>query len=145
MTANELPLRVASHFDGAGIARGFMPRSDYLLLMLALTIGVPLLMAAVTAIVPRLVPIDKLRLPNRDYWLAPERRAATLAGLATSGLGMASIVALFLIALHLLVVAANRQTPPRLDSTLIWLLVGALLVSMLGWQFLRWRRFRIPD
>jgi hypothetical protein len=57
---------------------------------------------------------------------------------------MASIVVVFLIALHLLVIAANRQTPPRLDSTLIWLLVGALLVSTIAWQFLRWRRFRVP-
>ncbi len=144
LTANLLPTHVASHFDSAGVARGFMARSDYLLFMLAMTLGVPLLIAATTALLPRLVPVDKLRLPNRDYWLAPERRDATLAGLTTSGLGMASIVAAFLIALHLLVIAANRQTPPRLDSTLIWLLVGALLVTTVGWQFLRWRRFRLP-
>jgi len=109
-----------------------------------MTIGVPLLIAATTALLPRLVPVDKLRLPNRDYWLAPERRDATLAGLTTSGLGMASIVAAFLIAVHVMVIVANRQLPPRLDSTTLWFLVGALVVSSVLWQFLRWRRFKVP-
>jgi len=144
LTANLLPPQVASHFDAAGVARGFMARSDYLLFMLAMTIGVPLLIAATTALLPRLVPVDKLRLPNRDYWLAPERRDATLAGLTTSGLGMASIVAAFLIAVHVMVIVANRQLPPRLDSTTLWFLVGALVVSSVLWQFLRWRRFKVP-
>jgi len=34
--------------------------------------------------------------------------------------------------------------PPRLDSTTLWFLVGALVVSSVLWQFLRWRRFKVP-
>jgi hypothetical protein len=144
LTANQLPLRVASHFDAAGIANGFMGRSDYLMFMLALTLGIPLLIVFFTALVPRFVPIDKLKLPNRDYWLSPGRRDATMASLATSGLGMGCIVTVFLIAVHFMVVAANARTPPRLDSALLWMLVGALVVAVVLWQFLRWRRFKVP-
>ena len=132
------------HFSAGGIASGFMARSDYVLFMLAMTLGVPLLIAVFTVLVPWLVPIDKLRLPNRDYWLTPERRQETMSALATSGLGMASIVAAFLIAVHLLVITANQQLPPRLDNTTLWLLVGALVVASVFWQFLRWRRFKVP-
>lgn len=144
LTAPLLPPQVASHFGAEGIASGFMARSDYVVFMLAMTLGVPLLIAVFTVLVPWLVPTDKLRVPNRDYWLAPERRQATMAALATSGLGMASIVAVFLIAVHLLVIAANRQLPPRLDSTTLWFLVGALVVASIFWQILRWRRFKVP-
>ena len=144
LTANLLPEQVASHFGSGGVASGFMARSDYLLFMLVMTLGIPLLIAVFTVLVPWLVPIDKLRVPNRDYWLSPERRQATMAGLATSGLGMASIVALFLIAVHLLIISANRQAPPHLDSATLWALVGALVVASVFWQFLRWRRFKVP-
>ncbi|MEO8740660.1 MAG: DUF1648 domain-containing protein [Casimicrobiaceae bacterium] len=144
LTANQLPAQVASHFGAGGVANGFMARSDYLLFMLAMTLGVPLSIALFTVLVPWLVPADKLRMPHREYWLAPERRQATMAALATSGLGMASIVAAFLIAVHLLVIAANRQTPPHLDSATLWTLVGALVVASVFWQFLRWRRFKVP-
>ena len=144
LTAHLLPAQVASHFSAGGIGSGFMARSDYVLFMLAMTLGVPLLIAVFTVLVPWLVPIDKLRLPNRDYWLTPERRQETMSALATSGLGMASIVAAFLIAVHLLVITANQQLPPRLDNTTLWLLVGALVVASVFWQFLRWRRFKVP-
>jgi uncharacterized membrane protein len=143
-TSGQLPVRVASHFDAAGFANGFMPRADYLLFMLVLTLGVPLLVVFASVVVPRIAPA-MLKLPTRDYWLAPERRDQTYATLATSGFVMASIIACFLIALHFLVLSANSQTPPRLDNALMWALIALLIVSLLTWQWLSWRRFHKPQ
>jgi len=143
-TSGQLPARVASHFDAAGLANGFMPRGDYLLFMLVLTLGVPLLVAFVSVVVPRIAPAT-LKLPARDYWLAPERRDQTYATLSTAGFVMASIIACFLIALHFLVLSANGQTPPRLDNVLMWALIALLIVSLLTWQWFCWRRFHNPQ
>ena len=140
-TSGQLPIRVASHFDAAGLANGFMPRADYLLFMLVLTLGVPLLIVVVGVVVPRLAP-GMVKLPARDYWLAPERRDQTYATMATSGFVIASIIACFLIAVHFLVVSANSQTPPRLDNVLMWALIALLIACLLTSQLFSWRRFR---
>jgi uncharacterized membrane protein len=143
-TSKQLPARVASHFDAAGLANGFMPRGDYLLFMLVLTLGVPLLVVVVSVVAPRIAP-GTLKIPARDYWLAPERRDDTYATVATSGFVTASIIAGFLIALHFLVLSANSQTPPRLDNMLMWGLIALLIVSLLTWQWFCWRRFHKPQ
>ena len=73
VTSRHLPARVASHFDGQGFANGFMPREDYLLLMTALGLGIPLLLVLVLVVLPYFMP-TRLRIPSRDYWIAPARR-----------------------------------------------------------------------
>lgn len=139
-TSGQLPARVASHFDAAGLANGFMPRGEYLLFMLVLTLAVPVLVAFVSVVIPRIAP-SMLKIPRRDYWLAPERRHEAYATLATSGFLMASIIACFLIALHFVLMSANNRTPPRLDAVLMWALIALLIVSLVTCQLLCWRRF----
>jgi hypothetical protein len=95
---------------------------------------------ALPRISPRLV-----RIPAREYWLAQERRAVTHASIATSGFVIASLVAAFMIAVHLLVVEANQRMPPRLDTSTMWMLIAVLVAGALGWQFLLRRRFRPPQ
>ena len=73
VTAERLPPRVASHFNFEGFANGSMPRDDYLLLMLLLTMVVPAVIVALNVVLPRVAP-RLVRIPARDYWLAPERR-----------------------------------------------------------------------
>ena len=43
MTSGQLPIRVASSFNGQGSATAFMLRENYMLLMTALGLGLPLL------------------------------------------------------------------------------------------------------
>ena len=143
-TADQLPARVASHFNFEGLADGTMLRSDYLLLMSFLTLAVPLLLVALHVVLPRIAP-SFVRLPARDYWLAAERRSATRASIAASGLVIASVVAAFMVALNLLVVVANGRTPPRLDIALLWTLVAILVGASLACQFFLRKRFQPPQ
>lgn len=143
-TSDRLPARVASHFDLAGHANGYRPRDDYLILMLLLTFGVPLLVVALNIVLPRVAP-GLLRIPARDYWLAPDRRNETCESIATSGFVIACAVTVFMIALHLLVVEANSRTPPRVDNAMLWTLVCVLIVGGAAWQLFRWRRFQRPQ
>jgi uncharacterized membrane protein len=140
-TADSLPAVVATHFDLAGHVNGTMSRPGYLLFISLMQFGLPLLVIALNVVLPRFVP-RLARIPARDYWLAPERREETLASIASFGGLLACLIAAFLIALHLLLVEANAQTPPRIDNELLWLLIGVMIVATLIWQLLRWQRFR---
>jgi uncharacterized membrane protein len=143
VTSRQLPARVASHFDIQGYANGFTPREDYLLLMMGLGLGIPIALVILFVVLPYFVP-TRLRIPSRDYWIAPDRRSETLSTIATSGLIFAGIVAGFMIALHLLVVQANNRMPPQLDNALLYTLIALLIIAILAWQFILWRRFQVP-
>ncbi|MFT3663597.1 hypothetical protein [Piscinibacter sp.] len=143
-TSAGLPPVVASHFGADGAADGAMARGSYLVLMLLLVVGLPLLIGW-------LVPVvaggegRHLNIPNRAYWLAPERRAATLAFVYGHLRWFAAAVALFLAYVHLLVVRANAQQPPQLSFSDI---TGALLVFFLAlaaWMAVLWARLRRRD
>jgi len=142
MSSSTLPSRVASHFDLAGVADSFMGRADYLMMMTGLSLGVPAVLLLVTVMLPFLMP-NRLRIPSRDYWIAPERRAQTLSSIATVGLVMSAVAAAFMLGLQLLVVSANAQTPPRMDTAILFALVAFLVVSILISQFVLWRRFQV--
>ena len=120
-TSNELPPLVAAHFGTAGAANGFMPRSFYVRFMLAFVLGLPTVMTFVTW--RALGRSDaRINLPHRDYWLAPERRAETIAFLRRGLLWFGFLLVTFLCFAHWLVVLANRTHPPQLAES--WLLVG---------------------
>src|SRR5689334_11841268 len=113
VTSLRLPAVVASHFDGSGMANGFMSRSLYVWFMLAFTVGLPLLLAFLPSLFFER-PSLRFNLPHRDYWLAPERRAETVAFLCQHNARFAMLLMLFLCYVHWLVVRANGATPPRL-------------------------------
>lgn len=66
-----------AHFDGAGQVDGEMGKTEFYLLMGFVNgiflIGIPLLGPAM-----KKIPNSMINLPNREYWLAPERRDKTL-------------------------------------------------------------------
>ncbi len=73
----QFPERVASHFNGAGVADGFMSRSSFGVLMVVLNLGVPLFIFSIAQVL-RFLPDSLINMPNRDYWLAEERRLDSL-------------------------------------------------------------------
>ena len=113
VTSAALPVVVAAHFARGGAADGFMPRDAYLTLMLGVGIGLPLFVALLSGIV-RPLPAQWINLPERKYWLDPERRAETIATLERQGMRLALLLAAYLCFVHRLVVLANSVRPPRL-------------------------------
>ena len=123
-TSDGLPVLVASHFGTSGTANGFMPRTFYVRFMLAFVFGLPALMILATWLA---LGSSKARinLPNGDYWLAPERRAGTIAFLRVCLLWFGVLLVTFLCYAHWLVVLANRVQPAHLAES--WF-VGGLAV-----------------
>lgn len=128
-TSASLPEVVASHFAAGGAANGFMPRASFVAFMLALVVLVPALLHSLGWLSAR-IPVRFVNVPNRNYWLAPERRDATLAALGRFGgwLGYATLG--LLCAIHWLVVRANSLQPPRLEQAPLIGLVAIYLVAM---------------
>jgi len=86
-----------------------------------------------------------LNIPNREYWLAPERSADTLASLRARTAFLAIAMILLISFVHLLVMRANAGDEPELDQQLLLIGLGAFLTLMIGWIVSLYRRFRRPD
>lgn len=112
-TASTLPGSVASHYGVNGQPNGAMARSVYVAVMIAVAVGLPMLIVALTAWLPRIAP-GAMNIPNRDYWLAPERRASTFAYLTAHACWMGIALAAFVTALHLIIIDANGPSPAQL-------------------------------
>lgn len=142
-TSGALPERIASHFDASGSANGYMTRDGYRLFMLAFGVGFPLLLTALIAWLPRLVP-NLINIPNRDYWLAPERRETTLTTLSVYGLWQGCLLTILLGGVHWLVIRANSVNPPTLENAPFIALLAAFSVSLMVWLLMLLRQFRKP-
>ena len=106
-TASQLPLTVASHFDAAGQPNAFMSRGAYIRFELCIAVGLPALVVAILWTVYSRA--TDLKLPNRDYWLAPARLDRTRAFLIAHGVWFGSLLAGLACCVHWLELGANRQ------------------------------------
>jgi uncharacterized membrane protein len=142
----QLPGLVASHFNAAGQADGWMPRAHFLKLQILLSLGVTAGFA-VLALVVAGVPDAWINLPHRAYWLAAARREETrryLSGVVlSSGCGTLA----FLLFLHQRVQHANldgtRQLTPSFGVVLAVALV--LIAGPLIRPLRRFSRKPPPD
>jgi hypothetical protein len=140
-TVANLPPEVASHFGTQGRANGFMTRGFYRVFMLAFAICLPLLLVAVMAWLPRVS--GSINIPNRDYWLAPAQREATLSTLATFACALGVAIVMFITGLHLLIIDANAGgASPRLPMGPFFTLIGVFLAAIFGFIAAMLVRFR---
>jgi len=137
---SQMPDTVATHFDAAGHPNGGMTRAGmvgFQLMMLGITaaafLGLPVLLGRLS---PTLVNI-----PNKEYWLAPERRAASMAALQNWMAVMGCGVVVLLMAVTALLQHANRMSPPQLSSAALLACLGAFLVYTVGTIVALYRRF----
>jgi len=140
-TSAPLPARVATHFGRGGLANGWMTHDGYLVFILAFTVLLPAFIVAMVGVLPRAIGA-RASIPNRNYWLTPERRDAALSSLASHACWLGCLLVVFLVAIHLLTVEANAATPARLsESAMIGVMAGFGLGIVL-WLLALWMRFR---
>lgn len=141
-TAGELPERMATHFDFAGRANGWMSRQGYLAFMAGFGLLFPLLLPLLS-LGFRALPATVINIPHREYWLSPERREETNAYLVRHARWLAVLQLGLVIALHVLSVRANQQSPPHLSNA-IWGFLVVFLACVGVWAWMLVRRFRAP-
>jgi uncharacterized membrane protein len=128
----QLPEVVASHFNARGVPNGWQTKSAFF----SVVIGVSVLAAVLGFGIPRLImllPPEYINLPNKGYWLAPERRADTMDFLngyfAWFGCALFAVVLLTIN----FAVQANLHPDRRPDATPVWfVLAGFLTFAILG-------------
>lgn len=138
----KMPSVVASHFDGLGAANGWSGKGAFFVLYLTIV----LLLIGVFEWLPKWVesrPNKHLKIPNREYWMSPERRVTTWAFFRRQMMlmGIANLcLAIFVIQLAIL---ANFEQPPRLHSSVTWAL-GTYFTFFVAWLIHFMLRFKKP-
>jgi uncharacterized membrane protein len=141
----QLPDPMASHFNASGAVTAWMPKSAFFILIpvIALAASVPVFL------VPRSManlPNDKINLANKEYWLAPERRAETIQylGIQMGWLGCA-LLTLLLCGLYN-AVAANLRPDHNFDSGSFYIALGAFFAFIIFWLVRLLLHFaRVPE
>ncbi len=138
-----LPDRMASHFGPSGMPNGWMTKPQFFI-----TYAVVLLPALIVEFWAHRriakTPDAKLRLPNKEYWLAPELRAETLAYFETFFAWFGCAFLLVEVLAMGLAMRANFHAPPRLPTgPIVSLLAGFVLYNIAAVAAM-YRRFAMP-
>jgi hypothetical protein len=139
---SELPERVATHFNAAGQPDDWSTRGGFVVIYVALIGVMAVLFGGLAVLLPRF-PGSTVSLPNRDYWLAPERREQTMRRIGEYLLVMGGATTLFNVGVMHLTVQANRDVEVALPGW-FWLFFAAYMLFVLVWVgWLIWS-FRRP-
>jgi ABC-type Fe3+ transport system permease subunit len=144
-SSSQLPGRVATHFDGSGRPNGWMSRDSHLRFMVVFGLAFPLFVPALV-FVSRFLPDQCYNLPHRDYWLAPTRRAETMAYLLGHSLWFSLMALGFAIGIHASIIYANSLARAHLSTLLVLALAGCFLAGTAIWGVSLMRHFnRAPE
>jgi uncharacterized membrane protein len=143
-TTAGLPDTVATHFGIHNQANGWMSRNGYLLFTVALLLGMPTFINFCVGILPAKIP-RWTNIPNRNYWLAPERLEASVRFLAAHGKWLGCLMVAMITAMHYIILTANRTEPATLPMTMFLLLIVGFLFSVFIWVAVLYRRFMKRD
>ncbi|WP_316366088.1 DUF1648 domain-containing protein [Candidatus Thiodiazotropha sp. CDECU1] len=138
-----LPDRVAIHFGQGGMPDGWASSLTGTLIML----GVHCLLFCSLYFSPRLlalVPAKWVSLPNRDYWLRPERHSQAIVKFSQYMWQFGTALFMFMLFTGLLSLKANLSDPVRLDEGPLLVALVVFLIYTGYWTLRLLRAFRIP-
>jgi len=141
-TVADLPPRIAVHFDAAGEPTSYMLRGDYRIFMLSFAAALPAALVAIMTLAYSRA--TDLKIPNREYWLSPQRLARTRAFLIAHGVWLGSMVIAIMCFVQWLVWQANQRLPPHLSNQSLIAGTLLLLLCMSAWIGTLMLAFRRP-
>lgn len=142
-SSRALPEMVGSHFGPSGAANGFMPHHFYVRFTLAFVVLLPVALNLLVSWLARL-PKALVNIPNREYWMAPERRDVTVGALQQHMKLFGVLLVAFLCYVHWLVLHANELAPPTLDNGRFMMGLGAFMFALITWIVVMRRKFQLP-
>jgi len=104
-----LPDKVAIHFSGSGVPNNWTNKLNYVISLGAVGILLPLFIIWIFHIIPSL-PKEMISLPNKEYWLAPERSQKTMSDLNVYGIWFADILLYIFFIVGYLILDANKHS-----------------------------------
>jgi len=129
---SRLPPVMAAHFAANGAPNGFQPKELFFVLMLFI-VGVSAFVAFVTPILLSSKPPDRINLPNKSYWLAPEHRQETFRFFRTQMAWFGCAILFILLYGTSLAINANLNTDHRFDSISMFYVMVVFGIFTLVW------------
>jgi serine/threonine-protein kinase len=140
----QLPEVMASHFNARGVPNGWQTKSAFF----SVLAGVSVLAAVVGFGIPMLIavlPPELINLPNKNYWLAPERRAETMnflnAHFAWFGCALFAVI---LFTINFAIQANLRPGRPPDATPMLFVLAAFVGFAILG-TIRIFKRFGAPS
>ncbi len=141
---NITPPEMAAHFNVQGNPDRFVSKTEFFWFQVQ-TMAVVIVTSLIPQILLLILPVNLINMPNREYWLAPQRREETIELLSSFMAAMFGVILFAIQAGFELAAYANLQTPIRFNAQWMiifmstsFLIVGLMLVQL----FLS---FRIPS
>ncbi len=125
-----LPPQVARHFGVSGEPDAWGSKAQFLIVYLSVVAVLAVTFVGSCLAMPKM-PNSIINLPNKDYWLAPERRQETLDYILPRFLwfGSATLLLLFDVSQQSFQVHLGRAT----KLTHIWFSLAAYLLFTTAW------------
>jgi hypothetical protein len=136
---------VAMHIDRSGHVNQYGSRASAVTYFVGLG-GVLLLLAVAVVCLCRWTPVRYLNIPNKDYWITPERAPIVRRMIVWDA---AVIFSMPLLALSFIPVSIALETDNPAGVSALWTIgpIGILLVALAGyviWMVVRRYRFQPP-
>ncbi len=138
------PDTMAAHFNIQGSPDRFVPKVEFFRFQVQTLLVVILVSLPFQFLFGVLSP-DRINMPNRAYWLAPERRAGTLDRLNSFGAVLFGIILLAVNAAFEISAYANLKTPIVFNASLMSAIMVAAVVLILVMLVLLVWSFRLPE
>jgi uncharacterized membrane protein len=139
-TVSMLPQHMATHFDANGHPNGWMSRSSAVIFQGVIGLILPLIIS-IGFFVVRFASPEQIRVPRRDFWFAPERRAVTCTYLSRQGFWLASLLVLLQGVVWYQLIQANAKSIPQLSSSGFLVVLGVFGAVMIAWVMSFFRHF----
>jgi uncharacterized membrane protein len=140
---DKLPDTIATHWGGLGHANAWSTPTQFFTTLFAIE-AVCLGWLLIIPFFPK-IPDSQFNLPNKDYWLAPERREKTYESIGCVLLNIGIVTQVMFLAVVQMAIQANFRQPPVLSKGIIYVLV-AYLVYTLFWCVASFRKYsRTPE
>ncbi len=138
------PEVMAAHFNVQGNPDRFVPKIVFFGYQ-AQTVLIVIALSLVMQVLPMILPVRWINMPNREYWYAPERREATVDRLSSFAAALFALILLGIQAGFELAVSANLQKPIAFAAQImIPVMIG---IFVLSFMLLFWLTgsFRFPS
>lgn len=137
------PDQMAAHFNVQGEPDRFVSKAEFFWFQ-AQTLLVIILVSLPLQVLFMVMPPSLINMPNREFWLAPERQDETIGRLNSFGAMLFGMVVLMIQAAFEISAYANLRTPIQFNAGLMGaiMVTGMVVIGLLLLQLMI--SFRLP-